>query len=365
MRRWHLILLAIFVVSPLFGESLEELRRRVKIVNHQIDSLRRTESSYIARIDAMDKKMALLDRIVAQLGADIDRLQRRISVLSDSARMAQKKWKLHKGELLKLLREMYIMGAVDNWELVLLASDVNELAENLVYLESLSEARGKTMSTALAAYENYVGTVERLKSSRDSLKSVLAQKRASLDSLKSVRREYKSVLAKVRRDAKKREQLLARLEKSIEELESRLAGGAGGGKFAALKGKLPCPLGKKCSVLRGFGRVKDKKFGTVINNPGVDFRARRGQSVFAVSDGTVADVVWLPGYQNVVIVAHDGGYYTIYGNLGEVLVQKGQKVGRGTKIGRVGESSWLGDSPQLHFEIRRGKARENPLVWIK
>ncbi|MCD6531165.1 hypothetical protein J7K99_01820, partial [bacterium] len=195
MRRWHLILLAVFVISPLFGESLEELRRRVKIVNHQIDSLRRTESSYIARIDAMDKKMALLDRIVAQLGTDIDRLQRRISVLSDSAGMAQKKWRLHRGELFRVLREMYIMGAVDNWELVLLASDVNELAENLVYLESLSEARGKTMKAALAAYENYVGTVERLKSSRDSLKSVLAQKRASLDSLKSVRREYKSVLA--------------------------------------------------------------------------------------------------------------------------------------------------------------------------
>ena len=131
MRRWHLIFLwAIFMISPLFGESLEELRRRVKIVNHQIDSLRRTESSYIARIDAMDRKMALLDRIVAQLSADIDRLQRRISVLSDSAKMAQKRWRLHKGELLRILREMYIMGAVDNWELLLLASDVNELAEN-------------------------------------------------------------------------------------------------------------------------------------------------------------------------------------------------------------------------------------------
>jgi murein DD-endopeptidase MepM/ murein hydrolase activator NlpD len=45
-------------------------------------------------------------------------------------------------------------------------------------------------------------------------------------------------------------------------------------------------------------------------------------------------------------------------------VKRGTKVSVGQKIGTVGETGKV-DSPQLHFEIRKGTKAYNPTSYLK
>ena len=64
-----------------------------------------------------------------------------------------------------------------------------------------------------------------------------------------------------------------------------------------------------------------------------------------------ADAIWRR-LGTIVVLAHDTRTRTIYGHLAVPLVKKGQRVSRGTPIGRVGTSGFA-VSPRLHYEVHR------------
>lgn len=78
-----------------------------------------------------------------------------------------------------------------------------------------------------------------------------------------------------------------------------------------------------------------------------------GRRVFASAGGKVLASYYAKnnGYGNTVVIGHGNGWRTRYAHLKTRAVQKGDKVKRGRKIGRVGASSALYNlSPHLHYE---------------
>jgi len=70
------------------------------------------------------------------------------------------------------------------------------------------------------------------------------------------------------------------------------------------------------------------------------------------------------GYGRVVLIDHDGGYYTLYAHLSEMRVALDQQVETGQVIGLVGDSGSL-KGPILHFEIRKDGKPVDPLVYLR
>jgi murein DD-endopeptidase MepM/ murein hydrolase activator NlpD len=92
-------------------------------------------------------------------------------------------------------------------------------------------------------------------------------------------------------------------------------------------------------------------------HPGIDYPAAAGTAVFAARSGRVTWAGWWPGgLGNLVSVANGRGVRTMYGHLSSIAVRRGQRIGLGTLVGRVG-STGLSTGPHLHFELRlRGAA---------
>lgn len=362
------IIIFAIVFSFSFGtvsSQIDSVKSQLSKVREQIDNLSAAEKDISSQIDGMDKQISLLNSLLDMFQRRIDSLNTEIFALSDSAESQRKKWLAHSDELKKVLCEMYVSGEVPQWELFFAADDVNSLSEALVYFGALADARNKKIYAAKAAFDKYSGTVKILQASRDSVQMVRAQKRTAKDSLYAINMQRKAKLQKIRGSKKEFVKLVAQLSSSLENLEDMLAAErTKGGKFSKMKGHLPCPLGKKCAIAMKFGTVRDEKYGTYFSNPGVEIASKSGQEVFAVANGKVANIIWLEGYRNVVIVKHDGGYYTIYGNLDKVSVSSGEKISEGTAIGKVAGNSWLQDKPTLHFEVRHGKNKENPAIWM-
>ncbi|HRD46650.1 MAG TPA: M23 family metallopeptidase, partial [Caulobacter sp.] len=59
----------------------------------------------------------------------------------------------------------------------------------------------------------------------------------------------------------------------------------------------------------------------------------------------------VPGFGVTVLIQHEDGWVTVYGNLQSASVRMQQAVRAGEQIGAVGASGGA-PRPQLHFEVR-------------
>lgn len=112
-------------------------------------------------------------------------------------------------------------------------------------------------------------------------------------------------------------------------------------------------------VLSSFG---DQPNG--VRNDGVNIAVPEGASIRAAEEG---EVVYagneLRGFGNLVLVQHRGGYVTAYAHNSRLEVQRGDRVNRGDVIARAGSTGDV-DTPQLHFEIRRGTTPVDPGPYL-
>lgn len=112
------------------------------------------------------------------------------------------------------------------------------------------------------------------------------------------------------------------------------------------------------------GRITSR-FGTRWGRPhdGLDIAAKPGTAVLAAEKGKVIFAKRFAGYGNLIVVKHDGDYFTAYAHNQDVFVRKGQKVKRGQRIAVVGRTG-KATGPHLHFEIRQGTQSIDPLPFF-
>lgn len=132
--------------------------------------------------------------------------------------------------------------------------------------------------------------------------------------------------------------------------------------FAQMKGRLPMPV-KGGSVVATFGKKVHPEFNHLYTqNNGIDIQASKASEIQAVHKGEVVSVFSIPGMNTAVMLKH-GAYFTTYANLENVKIKKGQILEKGQSLGIIGKSG-SGANYLLHFEIWKGKNKENPMRWI-
>jgi murein DD-endopeptidase MepM/ murein hydrolase activator NlpD len=126
---------------------------------------------------------------------------------------------------------------------------------------------------------------------------------------------------------------------------------AGRRTIRALRRRPPRSPLRMARPIRGRRGIGDG-FGPRGNrfHAGLDFPAPRGWNVRSARRGRVRFVGWISGYGRTVIVGHGHHVRTLYGHLSAATVRRGERVGTGERIGRVG-STGFATGPHLHFEV--------------
>jgi len=96
---------------------------------------------------------------------------------------------------------------------------------------------------------------------------------------------------------------------------------------------------------------------------GLDFKGDTGDPVHCTANGKVITAGRQGGYGNMVEVAHEHGYVTLYGHLSRIDVKPGQQVRAGDVLGAIG-STGRSTGPHLHYEVQHGGERLNPETFI-
>ncbi|WP_254871404.1 LysM peptidoglycan-binding domain-containing protein [Pseudooceanicola sp. HF7] len=135
---------------------------------------------------------------------------------------------------------------------------------------------------------------------------------------------------------------------AIQSAPPSVAPDLGGGQKAG--GKLGYPV--QGSIIRAYAKGR---------NDGIDISAPAGTPVKAAEAGTVAAIIQDSDNQSVVVVKHSDNLLTLYSNVADITVKKGDSVTRGQSLAKIP----TGTANYVHFEVRKGLDSVDPEGYLK
>lgn len=96
-------------------------------------------------------------------------------------------------------------------------------------------------------------------------------------------------------------------------------------------------------------------YGTRLgHHKGVDIASSIDTPIFSVDDGTVTKSYFSDTYGQVIFIKHSNNLETVYAHLNKRMVEEGQRVKKGTMIGRMGNTG-SSTGVHLHFEVHQNE----------
>ncbi|MBQ3259741.1 MAG: M23 family metallopeptidase [Alistipes sp.] len=107
-----------------------------------------------------------------------------------------------------------------------------------------------------------------------------------------------------------------------------------------------------------------KRFNLRDGVYGIGMVCASSAQVTATADGTVLTSVWTPDKSNIIEIQHPNGLVSVYKNLSQTLVTKGQVVKGGEVIGYSAENPASDGSNHFEFELWNGGKAADPEGYI-
>ncbi len=359
--------------------QLEQLRTEISQYEKKIKEREKKENATLEQLDDYGKQEALLKRLVKKLHAEEAELEASINSTTNSVSGLGEQIERLKEQYAGYVRSAYTRGASADIELLLTSKSVNQLFIRAEYLKRFSAQRKRDLGVITDKRKTLQDQQDLLARQLGARQRLIADKSAEQGNLKKMTTKKKNLLAGIRRDKKNYQKEIDRRKKDFREVEKKIAtlierdakkkaatpgakppAPAGGGAFEASRGGLGWPVDGG-RILTKYGTQQHPVLHTLTENKGIDISVPTGSRVSAVSPGEVSTIWWLPSFGNLVIVAHEGGYRTVYAHLGDIDVEEGQKVTAGQSLGKSGEGL---SGPMLHFEVWRGRETLDPEKWL-
>ena len=413
------IVLLLTLVSPSYGQKTKGKSK--KQLQSEITSLQKeiSTANQLLKKTTKDKEMTLnevniLDKKIKQREKLITAYNDQIAVLDEEINAGQSNIKALNSDLSKLQKEYAKMivfanknrSHYDRLSFIFASKDFNQAFSRLRYIREFTDARKKKMEQIASTERQISSAVEASQQAREEQTALLKDEKAQQDALKKEKEQLNGQVAKLKKkegsiqqDIKNKQQQAKKLQKAIDDIiaeeirkanedaerKRREEAAKNKGKttaptpkekgmaltpaektlsanFVNNKGKLPWPV-ERGVISSSYGKhtsvVSDKV--TVTNN-GIDIATTENAQARAVFDGEVSSVTKLTGANTVVILRH-GEYFTVYSNLENVTVKRGDKVKTKQNLGTVHTNKTEGKT-ELHFELLKEQNRQNPANWL-
>lgn len=379
--------------------QLEQEKRRleeeIEFNNRLLEQTQQTRKISLGELTAIKSKITKRETLIRTIESELGMLNRQISTISDSVEILEEDLKALKEEYARMIYYAYKNNNThDRLMFIFAAEDFNQAYQRLKYLQYYNRYRKHQAELIEEKSLELEEKKDDLEIKKEEKRGLLTDQRKEKDHLTREQNEKDKTLQslskkekELRKTIREKEAAAKKLQKAIEDIiaeEIRLAAErakkpgaetstsgmfplspeemALSEDFANNKGRLPWPLSQGIISSR-FGEHPHPVLKNVkIMNNGIDIMTAPASEVRAVFSGTVTRVINVPNNNNVVIIRH-GEFLTVYSNLDEVFVRKGDMVSTGQPIGKVFTNPDEGKT-EMHFEVWQSKTLLDPEDWI-
>ncbi|KAA5827383.1 peptidoglycan DD-metalloendopeptidase family protein [Algibacter amylolyticus] len=369
----------------------QELRREIEKINELRNQTKSKTKSELSLIEDFNHKISVLSNLIKVTNQQANLLTREINTNQNKISNLRDELKQLKEDYAAMIVKSYKSKNQQSRIMFLLSSnDFKQAYKRLQYIKQYSDHQKQQGEIIKAKTLELQDINASLLKQQEDKKKLIAENRVVQKSLEAERKQHEVVMAALKknmsryvaeikqkqREADKIDREIDRIIKAAIAKSNKKAGKTTSSKSFALtaeeevlasnfisnKGKLPWPV-EKGFVRLGYGKQPhpiDRSL--TINSNGVRIATEKGAKARAVFDGEVSEILKMKNVNPIVMIRH-GNYLTLYRNLSQVYVKKGDKVKTKQVIGEVFTNPSNGETI-LSFTLSKGTATENPASWI-
>jgi septal ring factor EnvC (AmiA/AmiB activator) len=394
-RRSILLLVFIGFVLVSFGQSKaelqaqrDELNQRIAYTKKLISETESNQSEALSELKILREQIRYRQQLLSSFEREVKDIQQEIANSDRSIHEMESKIAFMKEEYAAMIYQAYKNQSSKNELMYVFASaDFNQAYKRFKIMQEYAEFRKRQANEIRATQESLRARITELENTKDHKEILLTEKSIETEKLAGDKEKSEKVVAQLKQEESKlRKQqqqqeaerqkinaaikqiiaaeLAAEKKKNDGKYELTPEGKVLSERFEQNKGNLPWPVVRGVITSR-FGKQPHPTIpGITTENNGIDITTEKAAAVMAIFGGEVTSVFSIPGAGMNIIVTH-GAYKTVYTNLSDVSLKKGNQVDAGQKMGNVLHVS---GKSIAHIEVWKmtseGGKPQNAELWI-
>jgi len=375
-------------------ESLEqrriELRQEIQRISDLRNSNKKKEKSVLTEVEDLVRQIRTTENLIKVTNQQANLLTRDINTNTNRIQQLRKELESLKEDYGNMIAKSYKSKSQQSRIMFLLSSQsFLQAYKRLQYMKQYANYRKKQGDEIKSKTEELQGLNTNLIAQKKDKDKLIVENRQTKAQLENNRQSQQVLIKSIRQkegqfasQIKKKQQEINAIDKQIDDIirasiaKSNKESGsterdtykltpeakALAANFASNKGRLPWPV-KSGVVTTRFGTQPHPIVKSVtINSNGVHIETSKGSKAKAVFGGTVSEVQVVKGANKAVMVRH-GDYLTIYNNLSNIYVKRGDVLSLGQDIGEIATNSSTGKTT-LYFLLYKNMEKLDPSDWI-
>ena len=382
----------LFIVTDLRSQSKKflekqkiEIQNEIKVIEQKLSNSSKKKGVIISNAEDLNYKIKLQQNLISNINNQLNLILNEIDDNEIQLSNLKNKELSLKEELAKMLLIGYKKKSnLNKLMFIFSSSSFQQAYKRIQYFKQYANFQSKTLSKikiTSSEIENVIITLDSQKTNKqflinenENIKKELSIQYSDLNELiVEVNKDQKKYKKEIKQKQKLSREIDKKIEKLIREALANSKRNEGGFKlseeaqlisknFNANKGRLPSPV-IRGNVVLGFGKQPHPivKTATIQSN-GVRIRTSSDIEARTIFDGQVYSIIVSKNNSRTVLIQH-GNFFTVYKNLSQTYVSKGDKLKTKEVIGKIATDPLNGQTI-LSFSIFYNGVPQNPRTWI-
>ena len=387
-----ILLVIVLISSSLSSQTKQDLENQKKQIQDDIKKieLKLTTNSkqkklFVSNAEDINYKIKLQENLINNINSQLNLILREIDRNENRLSDLKQRELTLKEELSKMLLSAYKKKSnLNKLMFVFSSTSFQQAYKRIQYFKQYANFQNKTLSKIKINSNDIKNVIVVLDSQKinkkllidenEEIKRDLSIEYTGLnDLIAEVNKNQKRYSAEIKQKQKLTREIDKKIQRLIEEALAKAKKKDGrfelteeakliSKNFNANKGKLPSPV-IRGSVVLGFGKQPHPIVKTTtIQSNGVRIRTSSDIEARTVFNGEVYSIIKSKNNTHTILIQH-GNFFTVYKNLSDIYVKKGDKLKTKDSVGKIATDPINGQTI-LSFSIFNNGIPQNPRFWI-
>ena len=387
-----ILLLIVLISSGVSSQTKQDLENQKKQIQEDIKKIElklKTNSKQkkliVSNAEDINYKIKLQQNLINNINSQLNLILREIDRNENRLSDLKQRELILKDELSKMLLSAYKKKSnLNKLMFVFSSTSFQQAYKRIQYFKQYANFQSKTLSkikinsndikNVIVALDSQKTNKKLLIDENEEIKRDLSIEYAGLNNLiAEVNKNQKRYSAEIKQKQKLTREIDKKIQRLIEEALAKAKKKDGrfelteeakliSKNFNANKGKLPSPV-IRGSVVLGFGKQPHPIVKTTtIQSNGVRIRTSSDVEARTIFNGVVYSIIKSKNNTHTILIQH-GNFFTVYKNLSDIYVKKGDKLKTKDSIGKIATDPLNGQTI-LSFSIFNNGVPQNPRFWI-